>query len=81
MAVFKNYSTTDYEEHILDTMRELNVTLLEAMVIDLYQNGVEISSTLYVIDYLEEMLYKDMAKVNFYSQVLTGAMPDFEIRK
>jgi hypothetical protein len=72
---------TEYEEHILHTMNKLDVTLLEAMVIDLYQNGVEVSSTISVTDYLESMLNKDMDKVNFFSRVLNGSFPDLEINK
>jgi hypothetical protein len=80
MAVFKNGLVTEYENRLLEIMEGLNVTLLEAMVIDLYDNKVNVESIIYVTDYLEDNLNCDMAKVNFYMQVLSGYMPDFELK-
>jgi predicted transcriptional regulator len=81
MAIYNSHVFSPYEEHIIDIMDDLEVTLLEALVIDLYDNSIDVESILEITDHFEKMLNMDMKRVSFFMQVLMGQSPDLEIKR
>lgn len=71
---------SDYENRIIELMRDQNLTLLEAMDYDMEIACVDSSSALGLCDYLEEQL-SDLDKVYYYMMIYTGQTPDLELRK
>lgn len=71
---------SDYENRIINLMRNDNITLREAMSYDMEIACIDVSSVLGICDYLEEQL-NDLNKVEYYMMIYTGKAPDLELRK
>jgi hypothetical protein len=70
----------DYERHIVQLMKDRDLTLLEALCFDFEQEGVDVSSVLSICDYLECAL-GNLDKVLYYMLIYTGQEPDLELKK
>lgn len=76
--------TTDkpanYERHIVELMRDHDLTLVEAMDFDFDINLVDKSSVFSLCDYLEDQL-ENLDKVQYYMMIYTGQSPDLELKR
>lgn len=71
---------SQYEKHIIEIMRDNQMTLTEALIFDFAKNKVDTTDVLSVCDYLEEKLV-DLDKVQYYMLIITGQQPDLELKK
>lgn len=69
-----------YEKHIVEIMRNKNLTLLQALEFDLEENDIDVTSVLSICDYLEEML-GNLDKVEYYMLVYTEQVPDVRLKE
>ena len=76
----KTQEATTYEYHLIQLMRDHELTLTEAMEYDFTTQKVDTSSVIGICDYLEERLV-DLNKVKYYMLIYVGQDPDLELRK
>ena len=69
-----------YEQGIFEIMSDLDCTISEALDIDFDMHGIDKSSVLALVDYLEEMFNGDLNKVNLMMQIYTHQAPDFKLK-
>lgn len=70
-----------YEQSIVEIMMDLDCTLSEALDVDFDLNGVDKSSVLDIVDYLESKLNQNMYKVNLLMQIYTQSGYDFKLNR
>jgi len=64
-----------YEHKIILLMIDHEVTMLDALILDMKNNGVDTDSVLDICDYLEGEL-NDLDKVEMFMDILVGRSPD-----
>lgn len=69
-----------YEKILMEIMADEDVSLKDAMFIDLFQNDINDHSIYDIVDYLEHK-FKDLDKVSYYMQVYTEQLPDVGLKK
>ena len=69
-----------YEATLIKSMIEYDVTLLEALMIDMQENYIDTDSVFDLTDYLEEKFEQNMDKVAFYMEIITGTKPDMYLK-
>jgi predicted AAA+ superfamily ATPase len=77
--MIKDSIPSDYEKHIIEMMTE-DMSLSQAIELDLYYNEIDMDSVFDIVDYLE-MKLNDLDKVQYYMSVYTGQQPDVVIKK
>lgn len=65
-----------YEDIILHKMISENLTLSEALFIDMIENEVDPEDVYQATDYLEGVIRDDLDKVEYLMMVLTGRVQD-----
>ena len=69
-----------YEKNIVEIMIDLDCTLSEALDIDFDMNGVDKSSVVDLVDYLEMKVNRNMDTVNMLMQIYTHQTSDFKLK-
>jgi len=69
-----------YEATLIKSMIQYDITLLEALMIDMQENGVDTENVFDLTDYLEEMFDQNMDKVAYYMEIITGSQPDMYLK-
>lgn len=69
-----------YEKNIVEIMIDLDCTLSEALDIDFDMNGVDKSSVVDLVDYLEMRVNRNMDTVNMLMQIYTHQTSDFKLK-
>lgn len=69
-----------YEKNIVEIMIDLDCTLSEALDIDFDMNGVDKSSVVDLVDYLEMKVNQNMDTVNMLMQIYTHQTSDFKLK-
>lgn len=64
-----------YEKRLILLMIDEEVTLSEAVIMDMFNNMVDINSVFDMCDYLEEQL-ENLDHVEYYMDIVTGRRPD-----
>ena len=65
-----------YEIKIVNVMLEHKLSVRHAMILDMKNQCVDISSILGIVDYLEKELI-DLDKVNYFMQIFTQTIEDY----
>jgi hypothetical protein len=69
-----------YEATLIKSMIQYDITLLEALMIDMQENAVDTENVFDLTDYLEEMFDQNMDKVAYYMEIITGSQPDMYLK-
>jgi hypothetical protein len=69
-----------YEKNIVEIMIDLDCTISEALDIDFDMNGVDKSSVVDLVDYLEMKVNRNMDTVNMLMQIYTHQTSDFKLK-
>lgn len=69
----------EYESVLIEIMYYDDVTLKEALYIDMWANEVNLHSIYDIVDYLEKKLI-DLNKVQYYMQVYTDQLSDVGLK-
>ena len=80
-SISKMFDTppNSYESELIEIMWYEEVSLKEALFIDMWGHEVNLHSVYDVVDYLESKLV-DLDKVQYYMQVYTGQLPDVGLK-
>jgi len=77
----KNVSDiNDFDKKIIVMMIDHELTMFEALSLDMENNGVDLDSVLDMCDYLEGELH-NLDMVEFYMDILSGRAPDQHLVK
>jgi hypothetical protein len=74
-----NEPPNEYESILIEIMYYDDVTLKEALYVDMWANEVNLHSIYDIVDYLEKKLI-DLDKVQYYMQVYTEQLPDVGLK-
>jgi hypothetical protein len=79
-SLAKAMAKHSYEATLIKSMIQYDITLLEALMIDMQENGVDTENVFDLTDYLEEMFDQNMDKVAYYMEIITGSQPDMYLK-
>ena len=65
-----------FEKEIILAMIDEDLTMREALELIMFNNNVDMNSTIGMCDFLEEKFDADMDKVEFFMDVIVGRAPD-----
>ncbi len=80
-SIFNMFETgpNSYESRLIEIMWYDEVTLKEALYIDMWAHEINLHNVYDMVEYLEEQLI-DLDKVQYYMQVYTGQLPDVGLK-
>ena len=80
MYIRKTDMPGEYEKVLIHIMIDMDLTLSDAMHIDLLNNQVDVKSVFDIVDYMELKL-GNLDKVQYYMNVYSGNVPDVGLKR
>lgn len=69
-----------FERNIIRIMMYEDITMSDALLIDMFSKGINLDSVFDMCDYLEDRL-DNLDKVEYFMDVITGRAPDQYLKK